>query len=182
MYTPPALGPPALGPPAPAPPVTAAGARQYRQVLGHFATGVTVVTALEPGRGRPLGMTVNSFTSVSLEPPLVLFCVQECSSTWPTMRAAGRLAVNILGYADRSVSTQMAAPGERDRFRNVAWAPSPAGAPVIPGAVAWLDGEVYAEHACGDHRIVIVEVRHFDAPSDAPPLVFLRGRYGWFAG
>lgn len=177
MYT-----PPALRPPAPAQPVTAAGARRFRHVLGHFATGVTVLTALEPGSGRPLGITVNSFTSVSLEPPLVLFCVSESSSTWPAMHAAGCLAVNILGHADRSMCTQMAAPGSRDRFRGVAWTPSPGGAPVLPGAVAWLDGGVYAEHACGDHLIVVVEVWHYDAPSDAPPLVFLRGRYGRFTG
>lgn len=163
-------------------PSAVTGTGRYRQVLGHFATGVTVVTAVERGRGRPLGMTVNSFTSVSLEPPLILFCVRKGSSSWPAMRAAGSLGVNILGYADRSICAQMAAPGSRERFRDVAWTRSPGGAPILPEAVAWLDGAVHTEHPCGDHVIVVVEVHHYDARSEAAPLVFLRGRYGRFIG
>jgi 3-hydroxy-9,10-secoandrosta-1,3,5(10)-triene-9,17-dione monooxygenase reductase component len=156
-----------------------ATARHYRNVLGHFATGVTVVTALDHD-GAPVGMTVNSFTSVSLDPPLVLFCIGDRSSSWPAIRAAGHVGVNILGYADRPVCARMATPSGPDRFRDVTWSSSPGGAPIHAGAVAWLDGTVHAAHPAGDHTIVVVCVHHYDTHNESPPLVFLRGNYGTF--
>jgi flavin reductase (DIM6/NTAB) family NADH-FMN oxidoreductase RutF len=154
--------------------------RTFRRVLGHFATGVTAVTAVDPRTGRPLGLTVNSFTSVSLTPPMVSFCVAETSRSWPVVRAAGRVCVNILGRHQRDVSAQFASPEVNDRFQDIGWTPSPGRTPVLAGALAWIDGTIEAEHLTGDHVIVVVRVHHLGQPDDRPPLVFFRGEYGQF--
>ena len=147
-----------------------------RQVLGHFATGVVAVTGLHPETGQPTGLAANSFTSVSLTPPLVAFCVAETSTSWPLVRASGCFTINILAQAQEDVCRQLAARGS-DKFRGVSWAPSPSGAPVLAGTLAWIEAEVEDEHAAGDHTIVVARVRHLHA-SDQEPLVFFRGRYG----
>jgi 3-hydroxy-9,10-secoandrosta-1,3,5(10)-triene-9,17-dione monooxygenase reductase component len=152
----------------------------YRRVLGHFATGVTVVTAVERQTARPMGIAVNSFTSVSLDPPLACFCIGNSSTSWPSIRAAPSLCVNILGHGQRGVCVQMASVDNGDKFRGVPWTSSPGGSPILAGAVAWLDGRIRSEYPAGDHTIVVVEVVHFAEESDAPPLVFLRGQYGRF--
>ncbi|WP_306215212.1 flavin reductase family protein [Actinoplanes sp. RD1] len=153
---------------------------KFRRVLGHFATGVTTVTGVDPVTGRPQGLTVNSFASVSLDPPLVSFCVRSASSTWPALRRAARLCVNILGAGQRDICGRMAAGGA-DRFHGLDWSLSPGGAPVLAGVVAWLEGTVEAEHEAGDHAIVVVRVRHLHEGGDVHPMVFLRGEYGHFA-
>jgi len=155
------------------------GADEFRRVLGHFATGVTTVTALDPATGRPLGLTVNSFVSVSLRPPLVSFCVRDASSTWPALRRAGSLCINILGADQSDICARMAAKGP-ERFEGLDWSPSPSGAPVLAGVVAWIEGTVEAEHPAGDHAIVVVRVRHMRENEHPRPLVFLRGEYGRF--
>ncbi|MGC4806550.1 flavin reductase family protein [Micromonospora sp. DT233] len=162
------------------PPASAVDNAQFRHVLGHFATGVTTVTALDPRSGRPVGLTVNSFTSVSLRPPLVSFCVRRDSRSWPLMRVAERLCVNILGVEQQAVCERMAGPGA-DRFRDLDWALSPGGAPVLADVVAWVEGTVDAEHDAGDHVIVVLRVHHLHGRTDGQPLLFLRGRYGRFA-
>ena len=150
---------------------------RFRQVLGHFATGVTVVTCLS--EGQPLGLAVNSFTSVSLEPPLVAFCVATSSSTWPRLRASGSFCVNILAEDQEALSRTFAAPG-RDRFLGVGWRPAPSGAPVLADVLAWIDCTVEAEHQAGDHLIVVGRVRELDLLHEGRPLVFYRGGYGRF--
>ncbi|WP_434090068.1 flavin reductase family protein [Micromonospora carbonacea] len=152
----------------------------FRYVLGHFATGVTTVTALDPASRRPVGLTVNSFASVSLRPPLVSFCVSRDSGSWPVMRTADRLCVNILGVEQRAVCERMAAP-RVDRFQGLDWELSPGGAPVLAGVVAWVEGAVEAEHDAGDHVIVVLRVHHLHGQPDGQPLLFLGGRYGRFA-
>ena len=162
------------------PPPTAVAPADFRRVLGHFATGVTTVTAFDPRTQRPSGLTVNSFVSVSLHPPLVSFCVRSISSSWPALRAADRLCINILGFDQQGICARMASADD-DRFRGLDWALSPGGAPALAGVVAWLEGSVEAEHEAGDHVIVVVRVHHLHERIGTRPLVFLRGEYGRFA-
>ena len=149
----------------------------YRQVLGHFATGVTVVTAMHDG--APAGLSVNSFTSVSLEPPLVAFCVTRTSATWPKIRDAGWFCVNILSENQEGVSRVFATRGV-DKFRGMGWHPSVSGAPVLAGVLAWIDCTVEAEYEAGDHVLVLGRVRALDVAAEGRPLVFYRGGYGRF--
>jgi len=146
-----------------------------RTVMGHFATGVAVITATHDG--EPVGLAANSFTSVSLDPPLVLFCVATSSSTWPRIEAAGRFCVNFLGEDAEQTCRVFASPG--DRFAQVAWHPGVTGAPVLDDALAYADCETEAIHAGGDHVIVVgrvVELGH----REGKPLCFYRGGYGRF--
>ena len=152
------------------------GAR-YRQVLGHFATGVTVVTTATDG--VPAGLAVNSFTSVSMEPPLVAFCVARTSLTWPRIRAAGVFCVNILAE-DQEDLCRVFATRSADKFRGVGWRPAESGAPMLTGALAWIDCSVEAEHPAGDHLIVVGGVRELGVAHEGRPLVFYRGGYGRF--
>jgi 3-hydroxy-9,10-secoandrosta-1,3,5(10)-triene-9,17-dione monooxygenase reductase component len=150
---------------------------RFRQVLGHFATGVTVVTCVSGG--HPLGLSVNSFTSVSLEPPLVAFCVTRSSATWPRMRDAGAFCVNVLAEDQEDMSRTFAARGP-DRFLGVGWWPAPSGAPVLAGVLAWVDCTVEAEHPAGDHVIVVGRVAGMGLSREGRPLLFYRGGYGRF--
>lgn len=150
---------------------------RFRQVLGHFATGVTVVTTAD--EGEPAGLSVNSFTSVSLEPPLVAICVASVSRTWPRMRAMGSFCVNILAEDQEHLSRAFARRST-DKFRGVGWRPAESGAPILAGALAWLDCSVEAEHGAGDHVIVVGRVRDMGVAHDGGPLVFYRGGYGRF--
>ena len=150
--------------------------REFRAVLAHVPTAVTVVTASH--RGEPVGMTVNSFTSASLEPPLVLFCAARTSVTWPRIRAARRFCVNVLAAGQADLARLCARP-HADRFAGVRWDDRACG-PALTDAVAWVDCELAAEHAAGDHVVVLGGVLGLDA-AEGPPLVFHRGRYGTFA-
>ncbi|MEV4806069.1 flavin reductase family protein [Nonomuraea sp. NPDC049421] len=155
--------------------------RRFRQVLGRFATGVVAITAVDPVDGRPYGLAANSFTSVSLDPPLIAFCVAHTSSSWPKVRGAKVVTVNVLAETQQAVCVQMAAKGG-DKFAGLAWTGSPGGNPVLDGALAWLDCAVEAEHPAGDHVIVVARVLQLDTHADGGPLVFFRGGYGGFAG
>ncbi len=150
--------------------------RSMRDVLGHFATGVVAITGIDPETDKPTGLAANSFTSVSLEPPLVAFCVAETSSSWPRVRLAGSYVINILSEAQEGVCRQMAVRGS-DKFAGLSWSPSPSGAPVLDSGLAWMEAELEAEHVAGDHVIVVSRVRHIYA-ADQTPLVFYRGKYG----
>ncbi|MGW7691341.1 flavin reductase family protein [Streptomyces asiaticus] len=150
----------------------------FRTVLGHFATGVVAITAIDPETGIPTGLAANSFTSVSLDPPLVGFCVAHTSTSWPRVRTAQRYCVNILAEHQEEVCRQLSRKGA-EKFRDVGWAPSPGGAPVLDEAVAWLEVTTEDEHLAGDHVIVVARVRHL-AAEDRSPLLFFRGGYGRF--
>jgi flavin reductase (DIM6/NTAB) family NADH-FMN oxidoreductase RutF len=161
---------------------------RFRQILGHFATGVTVVTGSDEA-GDPVGLSVNSFTSVSLDPPLIAFSVGRSSTTWPRIRATGQFTVNILGADQEAVSRRFASTGtggtgaggaDFDRFDGIGWHPSPAGSPLLEGAIAWVDATVDAEHDAGDHVMVIGRVTALDVGQEGAPLVFYRGGYGRF--
>jgi flavin reductase (DIM6/NTAB) family NADH-FMN oxidoreductase RutF len=151
---------------------------RFRQVLGHLPTGVTVVTAHHPD--GPVAMSANSVTSVSLEPPLILFCPANSSTTWPRIRESGRFCVNIFGAHHEEISRRFAARGV-DRFAGIAWHSRPAG-PALDDAVAWIECTIDAEHTAGDHLIIVAAVDHLDVSGDGgEPLVFFRGQYGSFA-
>ena len=152
-------------------------AARYRQVLGHFATGVTVVTTASGG--EPAGLAVNSFTSVSLAPPLIAFCVARTSSTWPRIQAVGAFCVNILAEDQEDLCRVFATSGSQ-KFRGVGWRPAESGAPILAGALAWIDCSVEAEHSAGDHLIVVGQVRELGVAREGRPLVFYRGGYGRF--
>jgi 3-hydroxy-9,10-secoandrosta-1,3,5(10)-triene-9,17-dione monooxygenase reductase component len=150
-------------------------------VLGHFATGVVAITGIDPVSDQPTGLAANSFTSVSLEPALVSFCVAHTSATWPKLRLAGRLCVNVLAAEQLAVCRQLATKGA-DKFRGLSWAPSPGGAPMLDEALAWIECAIEAEYEAGDHVIVLCQVHHLDHRHGRSPLLFFRGGYGSFAG
>lgn len=164
---------------SPRTPVTAVDAAGFRSVLSRFATGVVAVTAVEPGSGRPVGLAANSFTSVSLDPPLVAFCVAHTSTTWPLLRAIGRLCVNILSEPQLEISERLALKGG-DKFAGISWTESPSGGPVIDGALAWIDCSVEQEHPAGDHMIVVARVHDLAEHHEGTPLIFYNSTYGRF--
>ena len=146
----------------------------FRQVLGHFCTGITVITTLDAA--GPAGFTCQSFSAVSLDPPLVLFIPSRASSTWPRIERAGHFCVNVLADGQRELARVFAssAPG---KFDGVGWSPSPAGAPVLDGALAWVGADVADVHEAGDHYVVTGRVTGLQASRAGPPLLFYRGRY-----
>jgi flavin reductase (DIM6/NTAB) family NADH-FMN oxidoreductase RutF len=147
---------------------------RFRQVLGHFPTGVCVVAAFH--EGRPVGMAIGSFFSISLEPPLVGFCAGKGSSTWPKLREAGRFCVSILGESQEEVSRRFASK-DADKFAGLAWDQSPLGSPRLGGALGWIDCETSALHDAGDHEIVVGAVHDLAVEAEGSPLVFFRGGY-----
>ena len=158
-------------------PVDAFDEARYRQVLGHFATGVTVVTA--SAGGDPVGLAVNAFTSVSLAPPLVAVCISTLSSTWPRVREVGAFCVNILSEDQEAVCRTFAARGPK-RFAGIGYQPAPSGAPILTGVLAWIDCTIEAEYPAGDHLIAVGRVRNLAVVGGHRPLVFYRGGYGTF--
>jgi 3-hydroxy-9,10-secoandrosta-1,3,5(10)-triene-9,17-dione monooxygenase reductase component len=157
--------------------VTAIAPQRFRHVLGHLPTGVVVVTA-RLGR-EPAGMTLNSVTSVSLDPPLILICPAKSSTSWPAIRAAGRFCVNVMADHQAAACGQFARR-DSDRFAGIAYHDR-AGVPAIDEAVAWIDASIRIEHDAGDHTIVVADVIAIEAAEHRDPLVFFRGRYGTFA-
>jgi flavin reductase (DIM6/NTAB) family NADH-FMN oxidoreductase RutF len=145
----------------------------FRAVLGNFPSGVAVVTALHDA--VPVGFTCQSFTSLSLEPPMVSFAVSRASATRPRILASGRFCVNILA-ADQQWLCRRFAAHDVERFHGVGWRYSTSGSPVLDGVLAWIDCTVAAEYPAGDHTIVIGHVADLDRPRETEPLVFLRGR------
>ncbi|MFJ6748345.1 flavin reductase family protein [Streptomyces sp. NPDC091266] len=150
---------------------------EFRKALGRFATGVVVLTALPASGGPPAGLAVNSFTSVSLEPPLVLFCVGHHSTSWPRIRDAGRFHVHILAENQRRISARFAT-SRADKFSGVDWTLAENGIPVIDGVLGLLECTVVSEQTAGDHDVVIARVHHLEARGDGGPLLFHRGGYG----
>ena len=150
----------------------------FRNVLGHFPTGVTAVTAVN--EGKPIGMAIGSFTSVSLEPPLVAFLPGKESGSWKEIREAGSFCVNVMGHDQLEVCGVMASRAE-DKFADVDWSPASSGSPIIAGSVAYIDCEIEAVHDGGDHDIVIGRVLGLEVMDRKSPLVFFQGSYGTFS-
>ncbi len=162
-------------PERPGPVLAGPDADSFRHVLGHYPTGVAVITAQTPD--GPVGLSMNSFTSLSLQPPLVLFCPAVSSSTWPTLRAVGRIAINVLSAGQESVSRAFAARSA-DRFAGLDWTFGENGAPLLTDALGWLECDVQAEYPAGDHTVVIARIERMGVhDAIAEPLVFFRGGY-----
>lgn len=152
----------------------------FRQVLGHFPTGVTVVTGLD-GSGAPQGLTIGSFTSVSLDPPLVGFLPGMNSTSWPAIAESGSFCVNILGADQADLCWKFAKEAE-GRFEGIGWVPAPTGSPILPGVVGWIDCDVEAVHEMGDHWFVLGRVRELAHAADvSDAMVFFRGKVAGIA-
>lgn len=150
--------------------------RAFRNTMGQFLTGVTVVTVMGQDR-TPLGLTVNSFASVSLEPPLVMFCIDKRIGSYGGVVAAEGYAVHILGTDQRELSDRFATRGT-DKFASLAYGKGLYGAPLLPDALAVLECRTVQRIEAGDHTILIGEVERLDSgDSERRPLGFLRGRY-----
>ncbi len=157
-------------------PRTAIEPCRFREALGHYASGITVITSHHDG--EPVGFTCQSFYSVSMSPPLVSFSVMCSSASYPRIRQAGRFLVNILSGEQATLSNQFARKGT-DKWHGIDWKASPLGNPIIAGSLHWLDCEIHAEHAAGDHLIVIGEVKALSLPDAAAtqPLLYFKGQY-----
>jgi 3-hydroxy-9,10-secoandrosta-1,3,5(10)-triene-9,17-dione monooxygenase reductase component len=149
---------------------------EFRQVLGHFATGLSVLTA--PG---PVGMTVQALMSLSLDPPLIAIGIGRRSRAWPSVRRAGVFCVNLLTADQEELAWRFGLRlGDEDRFADVDWRAGPHGAPELAQAHAWIDCTIRDEHDGGDHFLVVADVRDLRVGS-GDPLIFHRGRAGRLA-
>lgn len=151
----------------------------YRKVLGHYPTGVCVVTATLPD-GKRAGMVVGSFTSVSLSPPLVAFFPDRSSSSWPLIESAGKFCVNILASDQQDLCRRFATKGD-DKFADLPCRSSANGSPVLNDVVAWIDCTLDTVHEAGDHFIVLGRVQELDIARADQPLLFFKGGYGGFS-
>jgi 3-hydroxy-9,10-secoandrosta-1,3,5(10)-triene-9,17-dione monooxygenase reductase component len=148
--------------------------QRFRQVLGHFATGVTVITGLDAG--EPVGFACQAFAALSLDPPLVLFCPARTSATWRRLAASGRFCANILAASQRELARRFGVSGT-DKFAGVSWSPDPSGLPVLGGVLTWASCAVEAVHEAGDHYVVIARVTSLGDSAPGDPLLFYRGRF-----
>jgi 3-hydroxy-9,10-secoandrosta-1,3,5(10)-triene-9,17-dione monooxygenase reductase component len=149
---------------------------RFRQVLGHFPTGVTVITATGPD--GPAGLAVGSFFSVSLDPPLVAFCAAKSSTSYPKIAEAGHFVVNVLSEDQEEISRVFASKGT-DKFSGIGYHHAlGTGAPVINDVLAWIGCDIQDVHEAGDHYIVVGLVHEMEVGHEAGPLVFFRGGYG----
>jgi 3-hydroxy-9,10-secoandrosta-1,3,5(10)-triene-9,17-dione monooxygenase reductase component len=158
--------------------------KDFRTVLGHFPTGVTIVSGLHDG--RPVGFTIGSFTSVSLDPPMVGFLPQTDSDTWAAMAQGATFCVNVLSRDQADLCWKFAKSGDESaRFDGVKWHPAPTGSPIIDRAVAWIDCTVEQVYEMGDHYFVLGRVVALEADADHDgtgpfPLLFFKGTLGGF--
>lgn len=152
--------------------------RDFRDALGLFATGVVVITATGSSGGEHLGATISSFSSVSLDPPMILFSIGRHSKAFAAWQAIDAFAVNILGEDQSAVSTRFARP-LTDKWTGVKTRPGLGGIPLLPEALAWIECRSHAKYDGGDHLIIVGEVLGLTArPKEgARPLVFFGGRY-----
>ena len=155
-------------------------AREYRNAMGNFCTGIVVVTGLS--EGEPVGFAAQSFVSLSLDPPLIAICPGKGSSTWPKLRESGSFCINMLAADQKPVCDTMAQSGI-DKFAEVEWTAAGSGAPIIAGVMGFVDCALHSEPDAGDHTIAIGAVSSFEIlRPDADPLLFFRGGYGQFEG
>ncbi|HTR70087.1 MAG TPA: flavin reductase [Mycobacteriales bacterium] len=153
--------------------------KRFRTVLGNFPTGVAIITGLDAD-GQPAGLAIGSFSSVSLDPPLVGFMPDKNSSSWPKFRDSGHFCVNILGSDQETVCRTFAVSGG-DKFADLGWRPAGSGSPILDDVLAWIDCDLEAIHEAGDHYIVLGRVRDLDTGARTLPLVFFQGGYGRFS-
>lgn len=147
---------------------------ELRKALGQYATGVTVVTT-RAADGTPVGMTVNSFTSVSLDPPLVLWCLGFDSASFDTFRVAEQHLINVLAYDQLDIAKRFASRSP-DKFASLGWSASDSGLPRLDGCVAWLECGIRSRYEEGDHLIIVGRVESFET-ARRQPLIFHDSRY-----
>jgi 3-hydroxy-9,10-secoandrosta-1,3,5(10)-triene-9,17-dione monooxygenase reductase component len=150
------------------------GSPEFRKVMGHFCTGVVIVSALLDE--QLFGMTCQSFMSVSLAPPLVAFCPAHTSTSWPSIRAAGKFCVNVLALDQQALGEKFARSGA-DKFEGVNWTLSEGGNPSIEGCLAHIDCALEDVYSVGDHDIVIGRVRDLHLSRRGAPLLFYQGKF-----
>lgn len=154
-------------------------AEQYRAVMGAFCSGITVVTGMAPD--GPRAMTCQSFSALSLDPPLILICPGVGSSSWPAIAATGNFAVNVLAEGQRDLCLAFAKKGG-DKFASVAWTPgAQTRSPLLEGALATIECRVDISHHAGDHYIVVGRVLSLSHDENSRPLLFFRSAYGRLA-
>ncbi len=147
----------------------------FRHVLSHVPTGVAVITGI--GEDGPAGLAAGSFTSISLDPPLVGFFCDRASTSWPRIRESGGFCANVLAAGQNEVATRFAHRGE-GKFDGLEWTPAPiTGSPVIEGVLAWLDCRLEREVELGDHSLVVGAPLELVVSGEGGPLVFFRGDY-----
>ena len=149
----------------------------FRRILGHYPTGVCAITSM--GGAEPIGMIVGSFTSVSLDPPLVAFLPDRKSTSWPKVEATGRFCVNVLSDRQLQLCNTLSSKSE-NKFDAVPYRLSPGGLPIVEGVVAWVECRLFAVHEAGDHYIAIGRVEALDVEHADRPLLFFQGGYGSF--
>jgi len=149
--------------------------RLLRNAFGRFATGVAVATAIDPD-GQPIGLTINSFSAVSLNPPLVLWCLDNTSHNLEAFRRASHHAISILATGQADVSTRFAT-WPVDRFVGLPWRPGAGGAPLLEGCCASFEVANEAAHLAGDHTIFVGRVEEFSETAGLAPLIFHSGQY-----
>jgi flavin reductase (DIM6/NTAB) family NADH-FMN oxidoreductase RutF len=146
----------------------------FRKALGQFPTGVCVVTCTVDG--ERLGMTISSFNSVSLDPPLVLFSIDRWAASWPLWLRAEVYTINVLSESQKGISSRFAKP-RSNKWEAVRLASHETSAPVLPGIAAFFECVPWSRHEAGDHTLFVVEVKRFMSFTDRMPLVFSQGRY-----
>lgn len=159
---------------------TVIGADDFRKVLSHFGSGVTIVTTSD-GDKRPTGLTCSSFASVSLDPPLILVCVDHKAQSFAVLRESGRFAVNILSAAQEAVSRRFATSKITDKFDGVPHTVSDLGLPLLHDSLAHLECTTVSTHVEGDHTIFVGRVERISVPG-GEPLLYFKGRYERLAG
>jgi 3-hydroxy-9,10-secoandrosta-1,3,5(10)-triene-9,17-dione monooxygenase reductase component len=148
--------------------------QRFRQALGHFATGVTVITGMH--EGAPVGFACQAFAALSLDPPLVLFCPSKMSGTWPRLARIGELGVNVLSAGQRDLARKFGVSAA-DKFEGVGWTTAANGAPLLDGVLTWATCTVESVHEAGDHFIVVARVTGLGDSVAGDPLLFYRGRF-----
>jgi 3-hydroxy-9,10-secoandrosta-1,3,5(10)-triene-9,17-dione monooxygenase reductase component len=155
-------------------------AREFRNTLGQFCTGIVIATGCVGG--KPAGFAAQSFSSVSLDPPLVSLCPAKSSTSWPKLRDSGSFCINILAADQKPVCDVFAQSGI-DKFAALPWYAGVTGSPILEGVLAYVDCDVEAEYDAGDHTVVLGRVRDVRIlDPDGSPLLFFRGAYGHFQG
>jgi flavin reductase (DIM6/NTAB) family NADH-FMN oxidoreductase RutF len=152
------------------------GAAEFRRVLGHYATGVTVVSSVD-GDGTVWGLTANAVSSVSLDPPLVLICIDREADTHRAIEASDAFAISVLDEDGERLARRFADAPVETKFEGIAYREEVTGAPVLDDALAWVDCRLWATYDGGDHSIFVGEVVAADA-REGPPLLYFRGGYG----
>jgi flavin reductase (DIM6/NTAB) family NADH-FMN oxidoreductase RutF len=149
---------------------------RFREVMGHFASGVTIITAMEDA--GPVGFTCQAFASLSLEPPMIALAPGKNSTSWPLIARAGSFCVNVLAEDQEALCRDFAVSGG-DKFAGVGWRIGGNGAPVLDGVLAWMECDIVVVHDAGDHELVIGRV-HDMGVARGRPLVYYRGGFGRF--